>query len=138
MEGTGGFSAPGNPVPFAKKRKILLVDDEPESRKQRIGILKDRGFAVYPALAIEQARTRCRRGGYDLIIVHANNNNKDMALDLCEQIRTNDPTQLLLLMSAPDVRVPRRDYLVSNIPKELLQRVESLFPGTANPEAAAA
>ena len=132
--------APGNPPINGEKRKILLVDDEPDGRKQRIRILKDHGFAVYPALAIEQARTRCRPGTYDLIIVHANNNNKNVALELCDQIRINNPMQLVLLMLAPDVHVPRRDYLVSSVPKELLERVESLLRSgaTANPEAVAA
>ena len=140
MEVVAQVSAPGNPAVLGEKRKILLVDDEPDGRKQRIGILKDRGFAVYPALAIEQARTRCRPGAYDLIIVHANGNNKDVALELCDRIRENDSRQLLLLMLAPEVHVPRRDYLVSNVPKELLERVESLLhPGAAaDPEAAAA
>jgi|SRR5579859_697817 len=139
MEVMAQVSAPGNPAALGEKRKILLVDDEPGGRKQRIGILKDRGFAVYPALAIEQARTRCRPGAYDLIIVHANNDNKDVALALCDWLHTNDSRQLLLLMLAPDVHVPRRDFLVSNVPKELLERVEFLLrPGTANPEAAAA
>jgi len=140
MEVMAQVSAPGNPATLWEKRKILLVDDEPDGRKQRIGILKDRGFAVYPALAIEQASTRCRPGAYDLIIVHANNSNKNVALELCDQIRTNNPRQLVLLMLAPDVHVPRRDYLVSNATKELLESVESLLrPGaTADPETAAA
>jgi DNA-binding response OmpR family regulator len=133
-------SAPGTHTLLPKKRKILLVDDEPERRKQRIAILKERGFAVYPALAIEQAHTRCRPGAYNLIIVNANNRNKDMALELCDQIRRNDPKQLLLLMMAPDVRFPHRDYLVSHAPKELLERVESLFhqDASTDPEAVAA
>ncbi len=140
IEATPQGSTPGSPASLGGKHKILLVDDEPDGRKQRIEILKDHGFAVYPALAIEQARTRCRPGAYDLIIVHANDNNKNVALELCDQVRTNNPGQLLLLMLAPDVRVPRRDYLVSGAPKELLERVEALLrPSTsADPEAAAA
>ncbi len=63
-------------------KRILIIDSEPTRRKERVAALKQRGFVVYPALKIEEARSRCRRGGYDLIIV-SSAANQEAAMQLC-------------------------------------------------------
>lgn len=120
----------------SKPRKILLVDREPD-RQARISVLKQHGFSVYPALAMEQASTRCRPGAYDLIILNADPD-YDMALQLYKQIHERDPQQHVLVMSSREPYISRGNH-VSSMPERLLERVESLL-GTVsgNPEPLAA
>jgi DNA-binding response OmpR family regulator len=77
--------------------RILLIDKAPD-RKERINALKGRGYAVFPALNMEEARSRCMRGGYDLIVVNANGDH-DSAAQFCEDIRRQCPKQQLILCS---------------------------------------
>jgi hypothetical protein len=51
----------------------------------------------------------------------------DMALELCEWIKSNDPKQAVLLMVGAIVQLPRRDYMVPDIPELLLEKIESMF-----------
>ena len=50
-----------------------------------------------------------------------------MALELCEWIKSNDPKQAVLLMVGAIVQLPRRDYMVSDIPERLVERIDSMF-----------
>lgn len=99
--------------------KILLIDQAPD-RKDRIGALKARGYALFPALKMEEAHSRCMRGGYDLIIVHAGDE-QEKALQYCDEIRRQCPKQLLLLSSGSHVD---RDYAIGEDVASLLQAVE--------------
>jgi DNA-binding response OmpR family regulator len=113
--------------------KVLLIDrDTEERRKERIAVLKKLGYKVFPALDIQQARSRCKPGAFDLIVVNSGGQ-PDMALELCEWIRSNDPKQAVLLMVGAILQLLRRDYMVPDIPERLLERVESMFErsGTA-------
>ena len=106
--------------------KVLLIDRDPEERrKERISVLKQHGYKVFPALNLQQARSRCEPGAFDIIVVNSGGQ-PDMALELCEWIRSNDPKQAVLLMVGA-VQLPRRDYMVSDIPERLLERIESMF-----------
>jgi DNA-binding response OmpR family regulator len=105
--------------------KVLLVDRDPERRKERISVLKEHGYKVFPALDLQQARSRCKPGAFDLIVVNSGGQ-PDMALELCEWIKSNDSKQAVLLMVGA-VQLPRRDYMVSDIPERLLERIESMF-----------
>lgn len=89
-------------------RKILLIDNA-ANRKQRINILRERGYRVFPALRMEEARSRCTRGGYDLIVVNADGQ-QEQALGFCDEIRSQCPSQLLMMASADGAE---RDYAVS-------------------------
>lgn len=109
----------------AAGRKILLVDDEAERRKERIALLRQHGFIVYPALDLQQAATRCKRGAYDVIVVNGTCNIQG-ACTVCDQILKNDPQQPLLMMTG-GAKASDRDYAVSSDPEELLRRVETLF-----------
>ena len=106
--------------------KVLLIDRDPERRNERISVLKTHGYKVFPALDLQQARSRCKPGTYDVIAVNAGDQ-PDMALEFCEWIRSNDPKQAVLLMVGAIIQLPRRDYMVSDIPERLLERIESIF-----------
>lgn len=108
-----------------QKRKILVIDNAPD-RKTRIALLKERGYAVYPARNIGDAKNRCKPGAYDLIVINADDN-RDAAIDLFDSIRRQAPKQLLLLMSVPGTEQPQRDSVVSSEPRDLADEVESLL-----------
>jgi DNA-binding response OmpR family regulator len=106
--------------------KVLLIDCDPERRNERISVLKKHGYKVFPALDIQQARSRCKPGAFDLIVVNSGGQ-PDMALELCEWVRSNDSKQAVLLLVGEIAKLPRRDYMVSDIPERLLERIESMF-----------
>jgi len=106
--------------------KVLLIDRDPERRKERISVLNKHGYKVFPALDLQQARSRCKPGAFDLIVVNSGGQ-PEMALELCDSITTKDPKQAVLLMAATGNQLPRRDYIVSDVPEQLLDRIESLF-----------
>jgi hypothetical protein len=81
---------------------------------------------VYPALSLPQAAERCKPDRYELIIVHAGSD-PDAAIALCDDIMSKNDKQLLLLIVAPEHRVPRRGYLAPDRTEELLRRVEVLL-----------
>ena len=108
-------------------RKILLIDNAPD-RKERIKALSERGYTVFPALKMEEARSRCVRGGYDLIVVHAGEQ-PEQALAFCEQLREQCPKQLLLLSSST---ASDRDYVVPADLPSLLQRVDRMLQTNDN------
>jgi len=105
--------------------KVLLIDRDQERRNERISVLKQHGYKVFPALDLQQARSRCKPGAFDIIVVNSGGQ-PDMALELCEWISSNDPKQTVLLMVGA-VQLPRRDYMVSDIPERLLERIDSMF-----------
>lgn len=114
------------------KIKILMVDKDPKNRKDRINILRAHGFTAYPALDMQQAKTRCKPGTYDLIIVNPREEN-EAATELCNAIRQQSPQQLLLVMTAGDQA--EAEGTVSDDPQKLLERVQAMFPkhGAAGP-----
>jgi DNA-binding response OmpR family regulator len=106
--------------------KVLLIDRDPERRKERIAVLKNHGYKVFPALDLQQARDRCKPGAYDLIVVNSGGELKT-ALDYCDWIIVKDPEQALLLMVGESVQLPRRSYMVSGNAERLLERIKSMF-----------
>jgi CheY-like chemotaxis protein len=121
---------PADRMTLLKKPKILMVDNDPKGRKDRINILRAHGFSAYPALNMQQARTRCRPGAYDLIVVNPRDE-KEQALEFCDAIKKQNPQQLLLLMTPANAEVGDRDDTVSDNPQALLERVEAMFPKLA-------
>ena len=114
-------------------RKILLIDSASD-RKERIKALADRGYKVYPALRMEEAKTRCIRGGYDLIVVHAGSD-QQQAVDFCDQIHRSCPKQALLMSGDGSIA---RDYALSGGLNSLVQRVDGLLQREAQPDLASA
>lgn len=100
--------------------RILLIDKATD-RKDRINSLKSRGFAVFPALNMEEARSRCMRGGYDLIVVNANGDH-EQAAQFCDDIQRQCPSQQLILCSDA---AAGRDYAVASDVDSLVKAVES-------------
>lgn len=102
-------------------RRVLLIDNASD-RKSRIKALADQGYSVFPALRMQEARSRCARGGYDLIVVNPGDS-PDQALEFCDEIRRQCPKQLLL-MNGDGVE---RDYAVAGGMPSLIQRANQLL-----------
>lgn len=106
-------------------RKVLIVDKSID-RKKRIAALKGRGLSVFPALQLLEARSRCRPGAYDLIIVNAQDE-LDAAAEFCDQLCGRAPAQAVLLAVADGVKGPDRIYVVADDPEVLAQRAAALL-----------
>jgi PleD family two-component response regulator len=121
-------------------KKVLIIDSDGEDRrKERISVLKGLGLHVYPALNIEEARSRCKPGRFDLIVIRAAQD-PALAVELCDSIREQEPVQPLLLLARPVDPVPQRDFLAPESISELANRVRELLglPETAGGYATAA
>jgi CheY-like chemotaxis protein len=103
-------------------RKILLIDSASD-RKMRIKALADRGYSVFPALKMDEASSRCTRGGYDLVLVHAEGEQQAQAVEFSDRIREQCPKQLLLLSGGAG----DRDYAVTGDLQVLVQRVDEML-----------
>ena len=108
-------------------RRILLID-KASDRKDRINALKARGYAVFPALKLEEARSRCLRGGYDLVVINSGDE-PELAAQFSEDLREQCPKQLMLLITPEK---SGRDYGVTSDLPTLLQRVDKVLGGSAN------
>jgi len=104
--------------------RILLIDNAAD-RKQRINALKNGGYAVFPALRMEEARSRCMRGGYDLIVVNANGQ-QEQAVQFCDEICRQCPKQLLFMCSEGG---SGRDYAIASDVPSLMKAVATVFNG---------
>lgn len=109
--------------------KVLIVDRSID-RKKRIAALKERGFSVFPALKLEEARSRCRPGAYDLVIVNAQDEAEASAA-FCEELRARTPSQSVLLAVSNGASNLGRDYLAQDDPKALAERAAALLAPSA-------
>jgi DNA-binding response OmpR family regulator len=109
-------------------RKVLIVDKSID-RKKRIAALKGRGFSVFPALQLAEARSRCRPGAYDLIIVNAQDE-PEAAAAFCDELRGRAPAQPVLLAVADGTASPDVTYAVADDPEVLAQRAAELLDGS--------
>ena len=105
--------------------KVLIVDKTAD-RKTRIAAIKERGFAVYPALNLQEASSRCRPGAYDLVVVNGTLE-PEACVAFCDQLRERKPPQAVLLTIPDDAGTPDRDYLVGDGPAELADKVEAIL-----------
>jgi DNA-binding response OmpR family regulator len=105
--------------------KVLIVDKSID-RKKRIAALKEQGFSVFPALRLEEARSRCRPGAYDLIIVNAQDE-PEIAASFCDELRARTPAQAVLLAVSNGSGNNGQDYLVQDEPALLAQRAAALL-----------
>jgi DNA-binding response OmpR family regulator len=113
--------------------KILVIDDAPD-RKERINMLKNHGYSVFPALKLDEARSRCVGGNYDLVVVNAGEDG-DRARAFCDGIQKQCPKQLLLMRTSQSVD---REYAVGLDSNTLLERVNSLLPNASSTDLASA
>lgn len=109
-------------------RKILLIDSAAD-RKERIRALSKKGYSVFPARKMEEAHSRCMRGGYDLILVNASTDETG-ALEFCDDIQKQCPKQLLLMCTTAGAA---REYAVSVDLPQLLRSVDNLLHEEAKP-----
>jgi DNA-binding NtrC family response regulator len=114
-------------TPSLSNRKVLVIDNDHNAnrRRERVLIFKKLGFRIFPARMLEQLQVRCRPGAFDLVVVHASTN-IGRALELCDEIRRNQPNQLLLFITPPEADVPTRDYIRSDDLTLLEETVEAL------------
>ena len=105
--------------------KVLIVDKSID-RKKRIAALKEQGLSVFPALKLEEARSRCRPGAYDLIIVNVQDE-PETAASFCDELRARTPAQAVLLAVSNGSGNNGQDYLVQDDPKLLAQRAAALL-----------
>jgi DNA-binding response OmpR family regulator len=115
-------------------RRILIID-KASDRKERINALKKRGYGVFPALKVEEARSRCMRGGYDLIVINAGDE-QELAIRFGDELRKQCPQQLVLLRAEGDAE---REYAVGPDLNALLEKVDDLLQDeTVSPDYAKA
>jgi len=92
-------------------RKAMVVDDDKDRyrRKERVTSIQNAGFKAYPVLRLQDVRSRCRPGSFDLVVVNAAHNT-DLAVELCDEIKRNDPNQQIFLVAAG--AAADRDYIL--------------------------
>jgi DNA-binding response OmpR family regulator len=105
--------------------KVLIVDKSID-RKKRIAALKERGFSVFPALQLAEARSRCKPGAYDLVIVNTQDE-PEMAAAFCEELSGRTPPQAVLMAVSNVSGANGRDFVVADDPEILAQRVSALL-----------
>ena len=113
--------------------KVLIVDKSID-RKKRIAALKERGFSVFPALQLAEARSRCKPGTYDLIIVNAQDE-PETAASFCDELSARTPTQAVLLATSSGAGAAGKEYLVQDDPEILAERAASVLGHSPKTEA---
>lgn len=108
--------------------KVLIVDKSID-RKKRIAALKDRGLSVFPALQLAEARSRCKPGAYDLIIVNAQDE-PEAAVSFCEELSRKTPAQAVLLAVSDGSGPSGREYVVPDNPEALAKHAASMLSGS--------
>ncbi len=114
------------------KRTILCVDDNEQSLSIRKILLETRGYRVIPCLNGEDALTRFKRGGVDLVLTDLIMPGLDGA-KLIEAIKEISPRTPAILLSGK-VRIYDRDTQADvflpkgmHVPAELLERIRLLL-----------
>jgi hypothetical protein len=105
--------------------KVLIVDKSID-RKKRIAALKERGLSVFPALQLAEARSRCKPGAYDLIIVNAQDE-PEAAATFCDELGARTPAQAVLLAVSHGSGAADRQYVVQGDPQMLAERAAALL-----------
>ena len=109
--------------------KVLIVDRSID-RKKRIAALKERGFSVFPALQLAEARSRCKPGAYDLIIVNTQDE-PETAASFCEELSGRTPAQAVLLVVSNGSGPNGHDYVLADDPQGISQSASKLLVDSA-------
>jgi len=112
--------------------KVLIVDKSID-RKKRISALKERGLSVFPALQLSDARSRCRPGAYDLVVVNSQDE-LEAAVSFCDDLSSRTPPQAVLLVVSNGNGPAGREYVVQDDPEVLAKRAAALLGQSAQPE----
>ena len=105
--------------------KVLIVDKSID-RKKRIAALKQRGFAVFPALQLAEARSRCKPGTYDLIIVNGQDE-PELAASFCDELGARTPAQAVLMALPNGSNAVDRPYVAPDDPEALAERAVAVL-----------
>ena len=120
---------------FLHRKKLLLVDDEPELLNMVAGIFRDAGFeTVLAAATAKEARTAAERERPDLIVLDVMLPDGD-GFSLMERLRalTNVPVLFLTAKDEPEDKLAglglgADDYIAKPfLPQELLLRVYAVL-----------
>lgn len=96
---------------------IILIQDDPYLVETRKALLQKQGYSVDVVQSVREARRECAKFQCDLVIVDADKDH-DTALELCEEIKMNNPRLKVALMTGyfvhltsecPDAVVSRED-----------------------------
>jgi hypothetical protein len=101
----------------------LVIDNSPdrERRRQRIDVLKEAGYKVYPAREMKTAEPRALSGAFQLVLIHEGDD-REAALRLCDRVRSQGhQNRVVLLTEKGDV--PVRDYVVLANPENLREHI---------------
>lgn len=100
-----------------RQQHIVLIQNDPYLTGTRVAILKSRGYSVEVVESVNEARTRCREFKCDLVIVDANKAHNP-AMELCEEIKKNNPSVNVVLMTGYHV------YLHTQCPDDVVRQEE--------------
>ena len=84
---------------YAPPKRILYVEENDDSREMLALTLEKAGYAVSTADSITNGLNVTRRERFDLYILE-NSYRDDSALNLCRQIRANDPVIPIIFYSS--------------------------------------
>jgi DNA-binding NtrC family response regulator len=98
-------------------KQIVLIQSDPFLAETRRRILEARGYVVQVVDSVHQARNVAHKFDCDLVIVDADKSH-DTALELCEEIKKNNPGLNVALMVRYHV------YLKSECPDEVIRQEE--------------
>ena len=120
------------------RRRVLLIDGDALKQRIRAAALRNYEVEVHTADSIVDASTLCARGGYDLVLLAAEEHSEQASL-LCEELRKSTPKQrIALLVGAPQYireigrkRPPAQSTVVTMRPPVQLQTPQaSQWQGT--------
>lgn len=116
-------------------RKILVVDDDKRLRELLQRYLGEQGFSVHTAENGEALDRLIGRETFDLIILDLMLPGED-GLSLCRRLRSNDPNQPIIMLTAKGDEIDRivglemgaDDYLPKPFnPRELVARMQAVL-----------
>jgi DNA-binding NtrC family response regulator len=99
------------------QKKIILVQDDPYLFETRKAVLESNGYRVDLVHTVKEARRRSRELRCHLVIVDSEKDH-DTALELCEEIKLNNPNVNVAVMTGYHV------YLHSDCPDEVIRQEE--------------
>lgn len=109
--------------------RILLIDSQPHQHRE--AVLKSGNFVVTAVPSLHDARAVYRPSHYSLVLIATDSLDAD-PVAFCEELKQQDPSQSVALLSGPHVYLPNDscpDDVIHNIdgPRHLLKRVNSLI-----------
>jgi CheY-like chemotaxis protein len=115
-----------------QKKKILLLDDDPVSRKLRALTLVVNGFEVYGAASVDDARARLRPSKFDLVLVDCKHDAKG-AQQFCQDLNKYDGKLRYAVLTSGAETPPQSGNVIlkSNGPEHLVQCLRTMLEPAA-------